>query len=108
MIKILINREKKNITHIRVSGHGGGKRGEDIVCAGVAAITQTALSGLLHYGKDQVIWKNKDGLLEFTIVDLDDPQRKTIFNAVLTTMVLGLKGIEQEHPGKVKIVIKDN
>ena len=101
-------REKKNIRRVEVSGHGGGKRGEDIVCAGVSAIMQTALAGLLHYGKDQVIWKSEDGLLDITVVDLDEPQRKTIFNAILTAMVLGFKGIEREHPGKVKVVIEDN
>jgi uncharacterized protein YsxB (DUF464 family) len=107
LIKILITREKKNIKHINVSGHGGGNRGKDIICAGVSAITQTALSGLLHYGEDLIIWKSTNGLLDITIAKPDDPQQKIIFNALLTTMVLGLKGIEKEHPEKVKIMIED-
>ena len=82
MIKILINRENKNIKHIRVSGHGGGKRGKDIICAGVSAISQTALSGLLHCGEDLVIWKSTNGLLDITIEEPDDPQQKIIFYAL--------------------------
>ena len=83
MIKILITREKKNIKHINVSGHGGSKRGKDIICAGVSAITQTALSGLLHYGEDLLIWESTNGLLDIKIAHPSDPQQKIIFNAIL-------------------------
>jgi uncharacterized protein YsxB (DUF464 family) len=107
LIKIIIEREKKDIKRVVVSGHGGGKRGEDIICAGVSAVAQTALSGLLHYGKDYVRWKSQDGFLEISIAGFDEPQRRTIFSAILTTMLLGLKGIEREHPKKVRVSVED-
>jgi uncharacterized protein YsxB (DUF464 family) len=107
LIKIIIEREKKDIKRVVVSGHGGEKRGEDIICAGVSAVAQTALSGLLHYGKDHVRWKSRDGFLEISIAGFDEPQRRTIFSAILTTMMLGLKGIEREHPKKVRVSVED-
>jgi len=54
VIKIQIRCIDQNIKQVRVSGHAGGRAGEDVVCAAVSAVTQTALTGLLHYGAEQV------------------------------------------------------
>ena len=46
MVNIVVFKENGKVT-IKMDGHAGhGKPGEDIVCAGVSAIIQTALLGL--------------------------------------------------------------
>lgn len=103
MIKIKITTTGQEIRRIDVNGHGGKKRGRDIVCAAVSAVTQTALSGLLHYCKEYVKHTTDDGMLCIEISEVPDARIKNIFNTILFTMTLGLKGIEREHPRRVKV-----
>ena len=103
MIAIRVHRSRDSTVHVRVSGHGAGKKGEDIVCAAVSSITQTALAGLLYYGKSLVKWKKKDGLLDFSISGTPDQELSAAFNTIICTMVLGLKGILKEYPKIVKL-----
>ena len=51
MIEIIIKRENDNCIEIRTSGHGGGIKGSDIVCAGVSAIIHTMILGLKEMGR---------------------------------------------------------
>lgn len=52
MIKIIIKRENENSIEMKISGHGGGKKGSDIICAGVSAIIQTTILGLKAIEKE--------------------------------------------------------
>ena len=103
MIKIMITTAGQEIRRVDVNGHGGNKRGRDIVCAAVSAVTQTAISGLLHYCKECVKHNTGDGMLCIEISEAPDDRIKNIFNTILLTMTLGLKGIEREHPRRVKV-----
>jgi len=102
VIKIQIRCIDQNIKQVRVSGHAGGRAGEDVVCAAVSAVTQTALTGLLHYGAEQVKWEMKKGILYIEIKDADTDKRLD-FSVILNTMYLGLRQIEREHPDEVHI-----
>jgi uncharacterized protein YsxB (DUF464 family) len=103
LIAIKVYRNRDSTVRVRVSGHGGGKKGEDIVCSAVSAVTQTALAGLLYYGKNLIKWKKKDGLLDIAISDTQDQELFSVFKTILFTMVLGLKGIVEEYPKIVKL-----
>ena len=103
MIKIKITMIENSVMRVEASGHGGKKRGEDIVCAAVSAVTQTALSGLLHYCKQGVNHSKSGGRLFIDISDQPDLAKKEACNAILFTMMLGLLSIEREHPLKVKV-----
>jgi len=106
LIKIEIKIEKNEIKSVIVKGHAGDKNGKDIVCAAISAITQTTLSGLLHYGEDYLEWSMDKGNLFIRIKDRIDNNTKNIFNYLLTTMLLGLKAVYKEYPKKVKILFK--
>ncbi|HSQ90150.1 ribosomal-processing cysteine protease Prp [Romboutsia sp.] len=52
MVNIVVHKKSGKVT-IDMEGHAGhGKPGEDIVCAGVSAIIQSALLGLEEISKN--------------------------------------------------------
>ena len=93
------------VARVRVTGHGGGKKGEDIVCCAVSAITQTALAGLLYYGEKYINWNMEDGLLDISVSGSDDRELTSAFNTILSTMILGLKGVLKEYPKKIRLKV---
>lgn len=83
-------------------GHTGyAEEGEDIVCAAVSAITQTAMMGLKHFAPDTFSqWREGDApLLE---VRVSHPTKET--QVILETMVIGLEDILSGVPQYVRIL----
>ena len=89
MIKIeIVTAESGKICGFHVHGHSGtAKRGRDIVCAGVSAVTQTALLGILTHLRREADYSVKDGDLRMSLKNPPDE----LTEAVLQTMVLGLR-----------------
>jgi len=105
MIEIAVSVTGDRVTKVEVSGHGDGEIGSDIVCAAVSAITETALAGLLHYAAKGVTWNMREGYISIQVKDAT----KTSVAAIMTTMILGLKQIEQEYPTRVRLqLIEDS
>ena len=78
MTKVLITKKDGHIIAVSANGHTEyALEGEDIVCAALSSIMQTALLGLLTVAKIQIDFKRdeKEGLLEFTMPSLDKEQR---------------------------------
>ena len=105
LIKIEVLKENDIIARVRVTGHGGGIKGEDIVCCAVSAITQTALAGLLYYGEKYINWNMENGLLDISVCDSHDREITSAFKTILRTMLLGLKGVLIEYPKKIKLKV---
>lgn len=105
MVKVFISRDGEGtIWGFRVQGHAGyGYRGTDIVCAGVSVLTQAALIGLEEYLGLEPKVLIKPGILKCCL-PTGLPEQGAQINAILETMVLGLKGIAAEHPDAVCIV----
>lgn len=109
MIEITVFRDREGrITGFRAVGHSGwAQRGSDIVCAGVAALTQTAVMGLVHHLGVHVHTEAGDGLLACRLPegDGDDegPVGDRAVQAVLGTMVLGLREIVRQYPRHVSL-----
>lgn len=102
MIRIEIFRTNTGeINKFHVSGHSGtAKRGKDIICAGVSALTQSALLGISTYLGRDIYWQAEDGLLYLELRDQPDSQT----NAVFETMLLGLTEIAKIQPSYVQIL----
>lgn len=102
MITIEITRDSgQRIVQFQVKGHSGSApRGKDIICAGVSALTQSALLGISRYLKRTIRWQAADGLLFMELCDLPDD----LTDAVLATMLLGLEEIVNLEPEYVRIV----
>ena len=84
------------------SGHSGfAEEGEDIVCAAVSAITQTAMMGLQHFAPNtQAHWEAGDDPI--LVVKVPTPSHET--EVILQTMVIGLEDILSGVPDYVRII----
>jgi len=99
LISINIKLFNNKINNVELKGHGGGLKGKDILCATVSGISQTALLGILYYNKNGIIWEVRDGYMKIHVKERNDEKIQTI----LTSMIVGLKAISEEYPGKIKI-----
>ncbi|SFT74135.1 hypothetical protein SAMN02910356_01884 [Selenomonas sp. GACV-9] len=83
-----------------VTGHSGtAERGQDIVCAGVSSLTQTALLGIMEYLHREVDYDIASGKL--TVKLKSDPDDLT--EAIMQSMLLGLIEIQKLSPEAVRI-----
>lgn len=73
--------------------------GYDIVCAGVSALTQTALLGLGNHLHRALDYRISSGDLHTRLIEAPDEQT----NAILETMLLGLREISALSPHAVQI-----
>lgn len=89
-----------------LNGHAGyAAYGEDIVCAGVSALTQTALLGLEHFLKE----KSPDiqfasGNLNCKLPTCLNAQEREQADVILETMYLGLKAVEKNYGKHVQVI----
>mgnify|MGYP000884862524 FL=1 len=95
------------VNSFRVEGHSGyADHGQDIICAGISAITQTALMGLLHYLEKKPVYEKEGGLLICRLEqDLSDDDRLKA-QAILGTMEMGLREIEFQYQDFIQISIR--
>jgi uncharacterized protein YsxB (DUF464 family) len=103
MIRMLVRREAGRVISFRVSGHAGfADAGEDIVCAGVSAITQTALIGLTHYLPEEPRTDMREGFLEVILPPLDAVGQEKA-SLLLETMLLGLVSLRCAYPTHIQL-----
>lgn len=92
------------ITEIQVKGHTGfAEHGEDIVCAAVSALTQTALIGLEHVARHPHEGKIRDAYLLCRVKPGGTPDSAAKAQAILETTVLGLRDIAKDYHQFVRV-----
>ena len=101
MIQVRIFRQADGrITGFDVSGHSGTAcAGEDIVCAGVSSLTDSAYLGITEYLHRKVRSIDSSGKLQLMLEDRPDERTE----AILETMLLGLTAIAEAYPRAVRI-----
>ncbi len=90
---------------IEVEGHSlSGKKGEDIICSAVSALSQTAVIGLAKLTETDQSLDIKDGYLksEFETGNLDERGRERV-KVILDILCIGLLEIMKSYPGTVEI-----
>ena len=108
MITLTIRKNHKNqITEFEVNGHANfGVEGEDIVCAAVSSITQTAALGLMNIAGIKLVMTREEGYSKYTLPDsLSDEQEKAA-EIILSTMYLGLDDLHQQFSDFIEITIE--
>ena len=102
MIKVRIFKEPTDrIVGFEVAGHSGtAEHGQDIVCAGVSSLTQTALLGLGEHLHRDLDYSVASGELKMRLKGAPDE----LTEAILQTMLLGLMEIEKLSPEAVRIL----
>lgn len=101
MVKIKIySNQQGQVTACELTGHAdAGAKGHDIVCAGISALTQTALLGLAKHLKVKLTYEVKEGFLSFCLQE----QPNDLTEAVLQTMIIGLSEIAKGYSKNVYI-----
>ena len=102
MTTIEVFHQGEYITGFCATGHTGyGEEGEDIVCAAVSAITQTALLGLQKFVPD-IQSRIAEGDEPILSVRLKNPCHDS--EIILQTMVCGLEDILAGVPQFVRVL----
>lgn len=108
MTDITITRKDNSIVEVNASGHTGyGESGEDIVCAGVSTLIQSALLGLLQVvGINVKFTVNEEtGSLRFTLPqNLTEAERHDA-DIVLNTMLCGLRDFYTEYSDFINLEV---
>jgi len=101
-----IDLDKDVIVSLEVSGHSGlNKKGSDILCAAVSALTQTFVLTAARVLKIEQKLKQEDGYLS-SHIDLSglDSETRVKLKLLFESLLIGLFEISKEYPDKIKIV----
>lgn len=88
------------------AGHAGyAEKGDDIVCAAVSALTQTAVNALEEHAavKPVVEVDKKSGRLRCELPAVLDPKQAERAQIILESMVTGLRGIAREYGDYIQL-----
>ncbi len=88
-----------------IRGHAGAAEpGQDLVCASISALTQTALLGLDAFLTVKPVWKmGNDGYLECWLSEGLSPADLEKAEVIMGTLELGLKSIEEGYGQYLKV-----
>ena len=108
MVRVTVFTEQGTPVGFELSGHANqGAYGEDIVCAGISAITETALLGITDVLKLDAAWTREDGHLVCELsrdmAEEDLEKAAVVFN----TMIAGLTSLQQAYPKSLKFSYRE-
>lgn len=105
MTVVEIVRKDGHIVSLSADGHTGyGVEGEDIVCAALSSIIQTALLGLMQVAGVAVKFtrRDEDGFLEFSLPALLGQIRRDA-DMILDTMLLGISDLYESYSDFIEL-----
>ena len=108
MTEVKIYKESGHIIKLEADGHTGyGVEGEDIVCASLSSVIQTALMGLLQVAGINVKYEIYDtqGYLCFSLPKLDESQRHDA-DVILNTMLCGITDLVEGYSDFIELEVK--
>ena len=93
---------------VSISGHAGhASKGNDIVCAGVSALSQSVALALEYYKIAHSI-SQQEGLLEFSVnLDSLNDDKKIRCESLVSVFILGIHEIRKQYPDLVHVSIKE-
>lgn len=105
MIIVSILRREGSIIHgFEIKGHANyAKAGEDIVCAGVSAVTIGTVNSIEELTGIVMISEMKDGFLNAALPDSVSSPASEQAQLLLSSLVVMLKSIEQSYDKYIKI-----
>ena len=110
MTKVTILKKNNQIFEVECDGHTNyGEKGEDIVCASLSSIVQTAVLGLLMVALVELDMKRDDdeGYLKFTLPEKLDETQKIQCSAILDTMMCGISDLYESFSDYIELEVKN-
>ena len=89
-------------------GHtGSAEAGSDIICAGISALTQTALIGIKEYLSQDCAYEVEDGYLYCMLPsDISDKAWREA-EIILETMALGIRSLAETYVNTIKLIERE-
>ncbi|WP_061214382.1 ribosomal-processing cysteine protease Prp [Syntrophomonas wolfei] len=107
MLALTINYKNNKIISFKIEGHAGfAPEGEDIYCAGVSAVAQTALLGLIKQLTVEPKYKMEKGFLECELPPSLNEEELEKAQIILSTMEAGLLSMQEAYPGRIRVNIR--
>ena len=110
MTKVIISKKENKIFEVECDGHTNyGEKGEDIVCASLSSIVQTAVLGLLMIALIELDMKRDGeiGYLKFTLPEKLDNEQDTKACAILDTMLCGISDLYESFSDYIELEVKN-
>ena len=107
IIQILRDPVTRRISGFDAQGHSGfAEHGEDLVCAGISALTLTALLGIEQIAnlRDFFTHDEQKALIHCRIPRDVSAEKAKIAGVILETMRLGLIEIAREYPKFLRLI----
>ena len=108
MTDVTVTRKNNHIVSVVASGHTGyGESGEDIVCAGISTLIQSALLGLLQVAQINVKYtvNEQEGSLKFTLPESLTEMERHDADVILNTMLCGLQDFYTEYSDYINLEV---
>ena len=108
MTHVVVTRRNNRIVSVECTGHTGyGEQGEDIVCAALSSIVQTAALGLLQVVGLKLDYRTDErGYLKMALPDDLDEKVRHDCDIVLETMLLGVADLNQGYSDFIELEVK--
>ncbi len=110
MTKVTILKKNDKIFSVECDGHTNyGEKGEDIVCASLSSIVQTAVLGLLMIASLELDMKRDDeaGYLKFTLPEKLNSTQDVQACAILDTMLCGISDLYESFSDYIELEVKN-
>ena len=108
MVRVTVFREQGIPVGFELTGHANqGAYGEDLVCAGISAITETALLGITDVLKLDAAWTHESGHMRCELsreTAGEDMEKAAI---VFDTMIAGLTSLQRAYPKSLKFSYRE-
>lgn len=109
MTKIIVVKQNNSIAEVTCDGHTGyGVEGEDIVCAGLSCIIQTAILGLLKVAKVELDMDRRDdeGYIRFKLPNNMPDKTRIAVDIILETMLLGVADLHLGYSDFIELEVQ--
>ena len=110
MTKVVIRKKNNKIFEVECDGHTNyGERGEDIVCASLSSIVQTAALGLLMVVLVELDMKRDDdkGYFKFTLPEKLTEEQSIQASAILDTLYCGIADLNESFSDYIELEVKN-
>lgn len=104
----LFYNENNKIKKVIVNGHANYSNNDDIVCASISCLTQTAILGLVKVVGLNINYKIKEAYLTFDVPQNLSYEDELKVDAILKTLREGLLDIQSGYKKFVKLEEKYN
>lgn len=104
MTKVKLFKSNNIPKRLLVSGHSGyASEGEDIVCAGISALTINFVNSIEQLTDDKFNLNTDDGVIDFEFIDIPSKQSSLLLDSLL----LGLNNIKNDYNEFISIIIEE-